>query len=193
MNWTPERQIAAANDFASFATALATALHKSKHSTFDTHGRRLGLDLSGDQNSPIDHFEVFAASNASAVDYFTLMGTYYHRTNGTVPAGGYAYGRTTRGIVERALKLGIPPAKLGTGIFTATRTRPCNPGNPGNTCWNATSLTGFARWLNMLGVGAIDLWRADIDHTSHTMPWMLDVLQKYKNGTVALTTDGDAV
>ena len=65
-HWSSALMTAAAVDFASFANELAIALHG--------RGRRLGLDLSGDQGSPIDRFSAFA-QHGPEIDYFTLMAT----------------------------------------------------------------------------------------------------------------------
>ena len=36
---------------------------------------------------------------------------------------------------------------------------------------------------------AVDIWRADVDHADHTLPWMLGVLEKFKSGTVKTDED----
>lgn len=67
--WSTSKMEAAAVDFAQYSNELATALHAS--------GRRLGLDLSGDQGSPIDQFKAFG-THATSVDFFTMMATYHY-------------------------------------------------------------------------------------------------------------------
>jgi hypothetical protein len=125
-HWPAALMTAAAVDFASFANKLAVALH--------SHGHRLGLDLSGDQGSPIDEFSAFA-QHGPEVDYFTLMATYsyFDIPEKNHPTQHYS----DRLMVMDALQSGIPPHKLACGIETETHKA------PNESRWNATTLGSF--------------------------------------------------
>lgn len=162
--WSASKMAAAAVDFAQYSNELATALH--------ARGRRLGLDLSGDQGSPIDNFEAFG-THAPAVDFFTMMST-YHYFDSVEKDGKTHY--DDRLMVTRALAGGIPAAKLACGISSETVKF------PNKTVWNASTFGAFEAWISGLGVGGLDVWRTDIDTTwpvDHTEPWFLAVLDKF--------------
>jgi hypothetical protein len=157
---------AAAVDFAQYSNELAIALHAS--------GRRLGLDLSGDQGSPIDDFAAFGI-HAPAVDYFTLMATYNYYDS--IEKNGAHY--NDRLMVTRALAGGIPAEKLACGISSETVKF------PNKTGWNHSTLGAFEEWITSLGVGGLDVWRTDIDVTwpiDKTEPWFLAILDKFIAG-----------
>ena len=163
---------AAAVDFAQYSNELATALHAS--------GRRLGLDLSGDQGSPIDDFAAFG-THAPAVDYFTLMATYHYYNS--VEKNGVHY--NDRLMVTRALGGGIPAEKLACGISSETVKF------PNKTVWNESTFGAFEEWISSLGVGGLDVWRTDIDVTwpiDKTEPWFLAVLDKFIAGSQVAST-----
>ena len=157
---------AAAVGFAQYSNELAIALHAS--------GRRLGLDLSGDQGSPIDDFAAFGI-HAPAVDYFTLMATYNYYD--IIEKNGARY--NDRLMVTRALAGGIPAEKLACGISSETVK------SPNKTGWNHSTLGAFEEWITGLGVAGLDVWRTDIDVTwpiDKTEPWFLAILDKFIAG-----------
>eukprot|EP01045_Picozoa_sp_COSAG04_P003978 COSAG04_NODE_168_length_21684_cov_19.787121_17_plen_79_part_00 len=57
--------------------------------------------------------------------------------------------------------------------------------NSNKSRWNASTFSRFVEWAGTQGLGAVDVWRNDIDVTwpvDATAPWMLATLDKFRTG-----------
>eukprot|EP01050_Picozoa_sp_SAG11_P007914 SAG11_NODE_675_length_7800_cov_6.380730_4_plen_128_part_00 len=119
---------------------------------------------------PIGVFSTFGA-RAQAVDYFTLMSTYSYYD---VARPGHSHYNDYL-MVKNAIQGGVPPSKLGCGIMSVSQ-------KSNKSHWNASTFSKFVDWAEKEGIGAVDVWRNDIDVTwpvDATAPWMLATLDKY--------------